>query len=80
MSDDAKTPVPNPLADPPEDLPYRIELWAPGSSANIDRVLARALNIELAQAIFRAAQVEYPERRVTLRKGDRVVADTTNVE
>ena len=56
-------------------LPYRIELVSDGQTAP-ERVLALALDANLARAIFRAAQKEYPERRIVLRRGGRVVADT----
>src|SRR5436190_1492252 len=59
-----------------EELPYRVELWMGGQSETLERVLARALNAALARAIFRAAQTEYPDRRITLRRGSRVIADT----
>jgi hypothetical protein len=60
-----------------EDLPYRIELWHAARRDGIERVLARALNAQLARAIFKAARDEYPERRITLRKGNRILADST---
>jgi hypothetical protein len=63
---------------PPEDLPYRIELWHPDSRDSVERVLARALNVQLARAIFKAAQSEHPERRITLRKGNRIIADSSD--
>jgi hypothetical protein len=59
-----------------EDLPYVIELWQAEDSAAIERILARALNPGLAHEIFKAAKGEHPERRITLRKGDRIVADS----
>jgi hypothetical protein len=63
---------------PAEDLPYRIELWreAEGEDGGIERVLARAASMQLAQAIFRASREEHPKRRITLREGDRILADT----
>jgi hypothetical protein len=58
-----------------DKLPYRIELC--GEDANApERVLALALNSALARAIFKAAQKEYPGRRILLRRGDRTVADS----
>jgi len=57
-----------------EDLPYRIVLWR--SQSEIERILARAVSPELAQAIFRAAQSEYPQRRITLDKGDDTLSDS----
>jgi hypothetical protein len=64
-------------AEPPsqEDLPYRIELWHAGRS-EVERVLGRAVSAALAQAIFKAAQGEYPQRRITLSKGGAMVSDS----
>ena len=63
---------------PAEDLPYRVELWGDGdgSGGAIERVVARAASIQLAHAIFRAVRNEHPERRITLREGERIVADS----
>ena len=38
--------------------------------------LARAVNAQLARAIFRAATGEHPGSRITLRRGARIIADT----
>ncbi len=62
--------------DPPEDLPYRVELWTAEGTPAIERVLGRAANAALARAIFAAAANEHPARRITLCKGKRVIADT----
>jgi len=43
----------------------------------IERVLARAANALLARAIFKAAQGEHPGRRITLRRGSHIVADSS---
>jgi hypothetical protein len=67
----------DPAPSTTEDLPYRIELWHPDGSATVERVLARALSPQLAQAIFKAAQSEHPGRRITLCKDSRVIADST---
>jgi hypothetical protein len=66
-------------AEPAEDLPYRIELWRDGDRHGVERVLARAASAQLAQAIFRAVKEEHPDRRVTLRQGERLVADSRRV-
>jgi hypothetical protein len=57
-----------------ESLPYRIELWDRDTAQR--RMLARAINAQLARAIFRAATDEHPEARITLRRGNRIVADS----
>src|SRR5262249_55557517 len=63
------------LSDPPEELPYRVELWLEDRD-NVERILARAVSATLAHAIFKAAQVEHPERRITLSNTGRIIADT----
>jgi hypothetical protein len=63
-------------ASPSEDLPYRIELWRADAADAVERVLARAASMQLARAIFTAAQNEHPQRRITLCKGNRVVSDS----
>ena len=64
------------LSRSPEQLPYRVELWHLDGTDKIERVLARAVSFSLARAIFNAAKTEHPERRVTLRKGSKIVADS----
>ena len=59
-----------------EELPYRIELWQAGEAARSERVLARAFSATLGQAIYKAAQTEHPDRRITLSQGDRLIADS----
>ncbi|MBV9456782.1 MAG: hypothetical protein JO141_04595 [Bradyrhizobium sp.] len=61
---------------PTEELPFRVELWHDGGGDAVERILARAANAQLARAIFRAAQGEHPERRITLRKDNRIIADS----
>lgn len=58
-----------------EKLPYSIELWDSGAKT-LERVLARALDAQLASAIFHAARKEYPESRILLRRGARTIADS----
>ena len=47
-----------------------------GNPDAVERVLARAATAELARAIFKAARSEHPQRRVTLRRGNRILADS----
>ena len=58
-----------------EQLPYSIELWDRFGRA-LERVLARALNAQLARAIFLAARKEHPHARILLRRGSRTIADS----
>ena len=66
----------SPSIPTPEELPYRVELRRAGAGEAVERVLARALSAQLARAIFKAAVSEHPGRRITLSKGDSVLADS----
>lgn len=55
-------------------FPYSIELWKEGK---LKKVVARAAQASLAQAIYRAAQAEHPEERVILRCEDKVLASSS---
>jgi hypothetical protein len=68
----------NPPSGPPEDLPYQVELWHDGAGDTVERVLARAQNAQLARAIFKAAIGEHPDRRITLRNGNQIIADSSS--
>lgn len=65
------------LASQSEELPYSIELWD-GAAGEPERVLARALDAQLARAIFHAARKEHPDRRILLRRGARTIADSAD--
>ena len=65
------------VASQTEKLPYSIELWDSGGHA-LERVLARALDAQLARAIFHAAQKEHPDGRILLRRGARTIADSAD--
>jgi len=58
-----------------EELPYRIELWDEAGRGEVERVLARALNAQLAHAIFQAAKGDHPNRRITLSMDEHIRAD-----
>jgi hypothetical protein len=70
----AKTAVAG--SDAAKNLPYRIELRVEAKPRLVERVLARASKLALARAIFRAAANEYPNRRVTLRQGAKILMDS----
>ena len=74
--DDAKVLQLSRSAAQSEKLSYRIELWTDEKDEALERVLARAVNAALARAIFNAARTEYPDRRITLCRGSRMIADT----
>ena len=63
-------------AEGDDDLPYEIVL-APASSEGRERLLARAASGQLAHAIFGAAKSEHPDARIILRRGTRVIADSS---
>ena len=61
-------------AEPPEGLPFCVELWQ--TPDDVARVLGRASSAALARAIFDAAITENPGRRVTLRRGAEMLEDS----
>ena len=56
-------------------LPYTVELWNLPRTG-LERVIGRAASVGLAQAIFSAAQSEHLGRRILLRRGRQVIADS----
>ena len=62
---------------PQETLPYRIELCGDADSPR--RILARAVSLQLARAIFASALAENPQGHITLRHGNRVIADSRDL-
>jgi hypothetical protein len=58
-----------------DELPFCVELWGV-EAGTVDRVLARALSMQLARAIYTAALSEFPQRRITLRRGSDIVLDS----
>lgn len=60
-----------------KDLPYKVEMWDRGGAA-LQQVLARALDVQLARAIFHAARKEYPDARILLRRGARTIANSAD--
>lgn len=61
--------------DAAEPLPYAVELWDVSGKA-AERVLGRAASVMLANAIFAAAQAEYTGRKLVLKRGDKVLAES----
>ena len=62
-------------APTPSPLPYTIELWDLPRTAP-ERIVGRAAGIVLARAIFAAAQSEHLGRRIVLRRGRKVLAES----
>jgi len=60
---------------PERTLPYRIDLWATDGTT-VERLLAQAMTLSLARAIYAAATTDYPSRRITLQRGTMVLSDT----
>ena len=58
-------------------FPYRIELMASGERL-VERVLGRAANAQLANAIFKGALAEHPDRHIALRRGTRLIGEAAN--
>jgi hypothetical protein len=58
-----------------EELPYRIELMKSGEGL-VERILGRAANAQLANAIFKAALTEHPGRHIILRRDTRLITES----
>ena len=56
-------------------LPYAVELWDLPRRAP-ERIIGRAASVVLARAIFTAAQNEHLGRRIVLRRGRQVMAES----
>ena len=67
--------VPLEGAAPADGLAYTIELWNL-SRTEPERVIGRAARMVLARAIFTAAQSEHLGRRIVLRQGERIAAES----
>jgi hypothetical protein len=56
-----------------EDLPYKIEIWNE-SGTSVEQVVAVTANASIGYAAYYAATREYPDRHITLRHKNSVVA------
>jgi len=56
-----------------EDLPFKVELWDEGKK-NVEQVLAVTAHGSIGYAAYYAATREYPDRHITLRHKNSVVA------
>jgi hypothetical protein len=59
----------------PDDLPYVVEMWNEAGD-RVQRVIARACNLSLGRAIFKAGAAENPRRQLTLRRNGRIIASS----
>ena len=53
-------------------LPYSVELWDPDGAA-VEQLLALTSTAWIGQAAFYAAAREYPDRYITLRRGQQTL-------
>ena len=56
-----------------EDLPYKVEIWNE-SGAAVEQIVAVTANASIGYAAYYAATREYPDRHITLRHKNSVVA------
>jgi len=56
-----------------EDLPYKVEIWNE-RGASVEQIVAVTANASIGYAAYYAATREFPERRITLRHKNSVVA------
>jgi len=56
-----------------EDLPYKIEIWNE-AGASVEQIVAVTANASIGYAAYYAATREFPDRHITLRHKNSVVA------
>jgi hypothetical protein len=56
-----------------EDLPYKIEIWNEAGVA-VEQIIAITANASIGYAAYYAATREFPDRHITLRHKNSVVA------
>ena len=56
-----------------DDLPYKVEIWNEAGAA-VEQVIAVTANASIGYAAYYAATREYPDRHITLRHKNSVVA------
>lgn len=72
--DEGKAPSPRAMAGG-RRLPYAVELWNL-TRTGPERIIGRASSPVLARAIFTAAQSEHLGRRIVLRRGSEILAQS----
>lgn len=70
---DPKSEGSGPIPIRREDLPYKIEIWTETASA-VEQVIAVTASASIGYAAYYAATREYPDRHITLRHKNSVVA------
>jgi hypothetical protein len=58
-----------------DELPFKVEQWDRDGNF-VERVIARADNLIVGRRAYEAACRQYPEARLTLRQGIRVIEET----
>jgi hypothetical protein len=56
-----------------EDLPYKVEIWNE-AGASVEQVVAATASASIGYAAYYATSREYPDRHITLRHKNSVVA------
>lgn len=56
-----------------EDLPYKVEIWNE-TGASVEQIVAVTANASIGYAAYYAATREFPDRHITLRHKNSVVA------
>jgi hypothetical protein len=62
-----------PLPSERDDLPYKVEIWN-DSGASVEQIVAVTANASIGYAAYYAATREFPDRHITLRHKNSVVA------
>ncbi|HLH97854.1 MAG TPA: hypothetical protein VKW08_22315 [Xanthobacteraceae bacterium] len=64
---------PAPIPTEREDLPYKVEIWNEAGAA-VEQIVAVTANASIGYAAYYAATREFPDRHITLRHRNAVVA------
>jgi hypothetical protein len=62
-----------------EDLPYKVEIWDDAAVA-VEQIVAVTANASIGYAAYYAATREFPDRQITLRHKNSVVARWTGAK
>jgi hypothetical protein len=57
-----------------DELPFKVEQW--DRDGRIERVIASAANVIVGRGAYEAARRQYPQARLTLRQGIRVIEES----
>lgn len=69
--------APHPLDE--SELQYHVELWSPDGN-RFERCVAASSRVGMASALVPVAAQEFPDNRIIVRQGGRVIADSASLK